>query len=438
VRILLVSHGYPPRSVAGVERLTAQTAAALAARGHAVTVLTRDPGAPGSPLQLRRRTDGAVSILSVEGGGSDFGRFPRRETQMERIFERVLLEVEPQVASITHLMHHSPGYVEVAHRWGVPVVLELHDFFAICPRAHLERRTGDLCAGPDGGRACATYCFPEQDRPQLRWSLRAHSFGQALDAADGLLAPSSYVVKTMERARGKELPIRVVENAIGPLGPVLRARVSEAGGLRLASVGVTVAHKGFQVVLEALRTASLPQVSYTIFGVPLRPLAQELHRAAERVPGLELRLAGGFEPHHLPVLLADVDLMLVPSVVPETYSIVAREGFACGIPVVASRIGALAAAVEPDRNGWLFDPGDAVGLAQLLQELDRDRSRIASAAAGARATQVTRLEERTDQIEALLAEIVARGPKPRSDAGEEAAAMRAAWVEQPALAADAP
>ena len=84
----------------------------------------------------------------------------------------------------------------------------------------------------------------------------------------------------------------------------------------------------------------------TIFGTALEPGAAELREAAEEAPDLQLRLYGGFEPAFLPVLLADADLMLVPSLVPETFSIVVREAFACGLPVIASRIGALPEAIR--------------------------------------------------------------------------------------------
>ena len=430
MKVLLVSHGFPPRSVAGVERLTAQTAEALAEGGSEVTVLTRQPGEAGSSLSLRRRSSRGVSILSIEGGGVDYGRFPRREPDLERIFERVIFEVEPEVVLITHLMHHSPGYVEVAHRWGVPVALEMHDFFAICPRAHLQRISGEVCEGPEGGAACAVHCFPDQEASLLRWSLRSRSFGQALDDADALLAPSRFVAETVEQAYGKEVPIQVVENAIGPLGPVLRSPKVGRDGLRLASVGVTVEHKGFGVVLEALRIASLPKVSYTIFGVPLRPQSQRLRSAADLIPGLEFRLADAAEPQHLPALLADVDLMLVPSVVPETYSIVTREAFACGLPVIASRLGALNEAIDPDGNGWLFDPGDAVGLAQLLRELDEHPEMIVAASAGASSSRVVRLDERTGRIEAVLSGIVAAGARRPSMAGAELAQIRKGLVQQ--------
>lgn len=427
MKVLLVCHGYPPTGVAGVERLSAQTAEALTGRGHEVTVLTRQPGEGTAPLVLRRETRAGVPVVSVVGGGITNERFPGSEPSLERIFERMLTEVDPDVVLISHLLHHSPGYVGVAHRWGIPVVLELHDFFALCPRAHLQRRSGDLCAGPEGGRACARHCFGDQRETQLRWALRAESFAEALRGADEVLAPSRYVADAFGPLREGGSAIQVVDNAVAPLGPTLAPAPDPGHPLHLASIGVTVEHKGFQVVVEALRRSALPAARYTIFGVALQPLARELHEAADEVPGLELRLFNGFAPTHLPALLADADAVVVPSIVPETYSIVAREAFACGLPVIASAIGALPEAIRPDDNGWLFEPGDATDLAALLQRLDGDRSLLRRAAAGIRSADVMSVAARADRVEKLLEAVAGRGPAGGSDGpGTELTLMREA------------
>src|SRR5689334_11635210 len=113
--------------------MTAQTAAELSGRGHEVTVLTRDPSELPATLTLRRDIRDGVPVVSIAGGGSSFGLYPGREPALELIFERMLIEFAPDVVLVTHLLHHSPGYVEVAHRWGIPIVLELHDFFMACP-----------------------------------------------------------------------------------------------------------------------------------------------------------------------------------------------------------------------------------------------------------------------------------------------------------------
>ena len=55
--------------------------------------------------------------------------------------------------------------------------------------------------------------------------------------------------------------------------------------------------------------------------------------------------------------------VVVPSRVYETFGRVAVEAFACGTPVIASRLGALAEIVADGRTGLHFTPGDAADLA---------------------------------------------------------------------------
>ncbi|MGN6586321.1 MAG: glycosyltransferase [Solirubrobacterales bacterium] len=412
MRVLLVCHRYPPLGVAGVERLTQQAAEELARRGHEVTVLTRRE-AEGLGFSLERRTEAGVQVISV-AGPVDYELFPVYEPALERLFERVLVELKPDAVLATHLMHHSPGYVATAHRWGTAFVLELHDFFMLCPRAHLQRVSGELCSGPEGGAACAVHCYGHQPQSQLRWALRSQSFAEAVRTADVVLAPSRYVAERFAARRDGGSTIEVVANAVADFGKAVRGERDPAAPLHLAGVGPTVEHKGFRVVAEALRLAGIP-ARYSVFGPRLEPVAADLAEVARRAPHLDLELFGQFSPGQLPTLLADVDAVVVSSVVPETFSIVAREAFACGVPVIASDIGALPEAVRPEENGWLVTPGDAVGLAALLQDLSADRARLDRAAAGIRPDDVTSLATRTDRIEALLrqavSDLAAGGPE---------------------------
>ena len=99
--------------------------------------------------------------------------------------------------------------------------------------------------------------------------------------------------------------------------------------------------------------ARLASVRVTLIGDYYPPYLRELRSAADRIENLELRAFGRFEPVDLPTLLTDVDAVIVPSLVWETYSIVTHEAIACGVPVIASRLGALPEAVRHGRERTL-------------------------------------------------------------------------------------
>jgi glycosyltransferase involved in cell wall biosynthesis len=417
VRVLLVSHGYPPFGVAGVERVTERTARALTAAGHSVTVLSRrTTPAPPLPSVERSRLQDGVNVVMVSGGGmAPGGPFPGHQDRLERIFERLLLELLPDVVLIGHLINHSPEYISIAHRWRIPVAMELHDFYTVCERAHLERPEGELCEGPEGGRACAHHCFPVEDGAVGRWALRTQLYRSALVRADVLICPSEFVADYFRGLGIQPERLQVLPNGI-PFAEQMSLRSLESVGsvgerrpLQLASLGPVTPHKGPQVVIDALRKARLPEVSYTLLGALEQPYARRLRKAAERIEGLELRTYGAYDPSSLPALLAGIDAVIVPSLVWETFSIVAREAMACGVPVIASRLGALPEAVREGENGLLFTAGASSELAELLRRLDNNRGELARLRDGIRSTDWITVTERTRRLEEVLERVRTNG-----------------------------
>ena len=67
-------------------------------------------------------------------------------------------------------------------------------------------------------------------------------------------------------------------------------------------------------------------------------------------------------------LLAAARCVLVPSLAPETSSLVAMEALAAGTPVVAWRVGALPAIVDHGRTGYIID--DVAGMAEAIHRVD--------------------------------------------------------------------
>ena len=435
MRILLVTHRYPPFGLSGVERLSEQTALALTADRHEVTVLTRRESAAPTLPTLQPSVRQGVNVLTIAGGGPIHGRFPREEPRLELLFERTLLALSPDIVLISHLIGHSPLYVSIAHRWGVPVVLELHDFYVACERAHLERRSGELCAGPEGGRACAQHCFAHDSKAPQRWALRSHLFRHALEQADETLCPSEFVADYFHR--GFELAIRptVIGNGVDVGDPAPRGPRKPGRQLRLACVGMVVHHKGTHVAVEALRLARLPSVRLTLFGGVVQPYFRDLCQAADEVDNLELLAFGGFTPSDLPFLLADIDAVIVSSLVWETYSIVTREVMSLGIPVIASRLGALPEAIRDGENGLLFTPGSAPELAAVLHMIAHERGRLDGLGQGISADDWISVPKRTQRLEEVFRNVVTRGAR-RVDPHEsgELVALRDGLVEEPAAA----
>jgi N-acetyl-alpha-D-glucosaminyl L-malate synthase BshA len=108
-------------------------------------------------------------------------------------------------------------------------------------------------------------------------------------------------------------------------------------------------------------------------------------------------------------ILSISDLFLLPSL-QESFGLSALEAMACGVPVVASRVGGLPEVVEDGTTGTLHSPDDIVGMAEsAIEILTDDELRRAMSESGVR---VAREKFSADRIvplyESLYHETLAR------------------------------
>jgi N-acetyl-alpha-D-glucosaminyl L-malate synthase BshA len=81
-------------------------------------------------------------------------------------------------------------------------------------------------------------------------------------------------------------------------------------------------------------------------------------------------------------VLACADLFLLPSS-QESFGLAALEAMACGVPVIATRVGGLPEVVSDGETGFLFGPGDVDGMADSAVKLlgsEQDMRRMGDAA----------------------------------------------------------
>ncbi len=97
-----------------------------------------------------------------------------------------------------------------------------------------------------------------------------------------------------------------------------------------------------------------------------------------------------------------VDLVVIPSVWPDTFPTVAFEACANNVPVVCSNIGGLPEIIHNDRNGLLFKPGDVGELASILNSLEPVQINRWVDSARDEVQEMTDVEGMFDKIEDLL------------------------------------
>ena len=399
MRVLLVTHRYPPDGIGGVERYVEALRAALVVSGDVVEVLTRTPRHfPRRPRLVRDQ-----DVLRIVGSGVRLREFLIGHDAVERAFSSVLEEVRPDIVHVNHLIGLSPRIVALASQAGARVVLSLHDFYAECPLVHLVTTSGELCAGPRGGEECASTCFRDEGAVASRWRVRYEYFAELLDAVDRVLAPSQALVSTVSSmapaARIELLPLGVERRG-------LAAAPDDAGPITFAHLGTLSRHKGVFRIVEALRLAQLTTVRLRVLGRIERPEERaDLERVASAVPGLELVVTGEYRQDELPALLDGVHAVIAASEVPEGFPLAPREALVAGVPVVAVALGGLAEVVEDEIDGLIVAPRDAAALGAALARIAREPDLLKRLRAGACAGQVPSFKDHTAAIRDIYAAV---------------------------------
>jgi glycosyltransferase involved in cell wall biosynthesis len=400
LRVLLVSHRFPPDATAGVERYTEAVATALTRRGDEVAVATRRPSAAREITIERERKAGLPVVYRLTGEDGRRDRFLYHDERLTRLFDEILEEFEPDVVHFNHTIDLSPQLLQRARERGVGFVVTLHDYYFACARIIRRKTTGEICSGPAGGAECAATCFAD-DGPDAfeRWGLRTAYFRRLLSLPDLILCPSEYTASWFRQfaptgARVEALPngtwIERTDAAAEGFGtPHSRGRLS------VAFVGSLLPHKGPHLILDALQFAGLHAVQLIMLGDVAEPVyAKRLRAQAAEIPGLELRMFGTYEPDDLALLLHDVDCVVLPSLWPETFGLVTREALALGIPVVATRVGALVDPIVDGVNGFTLGLDDtATELADVLRRLAEDVELVPTLRRGASRTHLASIDE---------------------------------------------
>ncbi len=120
--------------------------------------------------------------------------------------------------------------------------------------------------------------------------------------------------------------------------------------------------------IEALLAAAMHNDG---LGIPLRiagdgPLRGKVHAlcAPGKIEYIGLQDAAGVRQ-----LMRDARVLVIPSLWYEGLPMVVPEAFGAGLPIVASRIGALETLIEEDGNGLLAELGDPASIAQAVRRI---------------------------------------------------------------------
>jgi glycosyltransferase involved in cell wall biosynthesis len=144
----------------------------------------------------------------------------------------------------------------------------------------------------------------------------------------------------------------------------------------IGTVALFRPRKGVEVLLEALaqlRAQNLPVQLRAVGGFETPDYEQDVRRLADRFGVSDAISWTGFT-QDVDRELAQIDVLVLPSLFGEGLPMVVLEAMAAGVPVVATRVEGVPEAIEDGHSGLLVAPGDPADLARALAGLIRGQT----------------------------------------------------------------
>ncbi|OOC53528.1 MULTISPECIES: glycosyltransferase [Nocardiopsis] len=368
MRIAMVSeHASPLAAISGEDAggqnvHVAELATALAARGHEVAVYTRrtdaekpDTVSMGPGVRVEHVRAGPAAPISKD-------ELPR---YMPEFAQRLRAAWRIHRPDVVHAHFWMSGFASLraANTLGLPVLQTFHALGTVKHRHQGSDDTSPVDRIPTE-RAVASQCD----------MVVATSTEERRELGEWGVPPERVAV----------VPCGVDTSRFTPKGPA----AARGDRPRLLSLGRLVRRKGVDTVIRAL--AEVPEAELVIAGgadldrLWTQPEAVRLRMVAERM-GVEdrVRFLGCVDRYEVPALLRSVDAAVnVPWY--EPFGISTVEAMACGVPVVASRVGGHVDTVVHGETGLLVPPRSPKRLGRAMRWLLSDegsRSSFAEAAA---------------------------------------------------------
>jgi len=339
--VLIVSHGRG----GGSQKHVAQEIRRLKREGASVYLMTSDQG--GRMTATLGHVDCAAcpSFQSL--------RIEHAEAELTGLFREIGI-TELHIHHLIDFPISAPQFFgRLARHLGARMDFTVHDHFPVCPRVNLVGRSGRYCGepGPEGCRACLISGVSGYGVPEIgAW--RAN-YRTLLASAQSVLVPSRDTKARLLRYF-PDLG-NVVHQPFEEVTPAPLAAPSGGARLRIGTIGAVSTIKGFEVLLRCADHARRRQAPADFVVVGYTENDAEARRRSIEVTG---RYSDEVALEH--VARAELDMVFLPSICPETHCYTLSIALQTGLPIAAFDLGAIAERLQ-GRDRAILLPLDMAG-----------------------------------------------------------------------------
>jgi glycosyltransferase involved in cell wall biosynthesis len=348
MKILLVHNYY--QQPGGEDVVFTQERRLLEQKGHQVITYTRT-NQEAAHTSLAGRVKLLKTIVSAEDSRQQIAS--------------ILDAEKPDLAHIHNtFMMISPSVYTACWQAQIPTVQTLHNYRLYCPAVTFYR-DGHVCedcisGGLMQGVRYGCYRDSKLTTAAVAMMLKVHrSRGTWTQRVNAFIALTEF---SKRKFVDNGLPADKVH--VKPNFVDLNPEREGAAGKYAFFAGRLTPEKGIATLLDAWRLLEKP--------LPLKIVGEGTSRSAlesqaQRDGLRDVEFLGWRDGEQTRDLMKRAYFVVVPSLWYEGFPMVLAESFACGVPVIASRLGAMEEIVDHSHTGLHFKPGSPEDLAQAVR-----------------------------------------------------------------------
>ena len=391
-RLVIVNVHYPPFAIGGATRVVHDNVRHIHARYGDRFDLEIFTGidCDRAPYETISYAHEGVRVTAVSLPRNHDSRAPF-DLRMQEVFTRFLQERKPDLAHFHCLQRLSAALPAAARALKIPYVVTVHDGWWISDHQFLINECGAVDLYDEDGAVNAR-------KYGALGATRARALRETLASAEKVVAVSEPFARIYREAGVAN--VIAISNGVS-ITPAARRTASANGRVRLGFLGGEEAHKGLPLIKAALRGRRFANLELVVVD-HARGAGEEAQDIWSETP---VTVLGRTPPERVGELYARMDVLLAPSLWPESYGLVAREALVCGLWVVASNRGAIGDDVVEGENGFVIDVSAPDALAATLAKIDADPARYLNAPAKRPA--IRKAETQAEELAQLYSDLLA-------------------------------
>jgi len=377
MKIFYSIHQFFPTYYFGTERYLLNLSRMMQKYGHQVHIITYQPHYEEGmekvgELYIKKYTYDSLDVTAIHIPGD---QIPISVDLSNKDVYDYLLKLfqaeQPDILHIAHPMRIASAF-DAAQKLNIKTIITLTDFWVTCPKGILMKNNGIPCMGPTDGSICKKYCFPDLSLDLLK--RRVKKGKEIFKAIDKLIISAKFVADIYKLNHYDTSKISVIRhgyNFFDNYNPHLTK--STKHDFCFGSLGSIIPSKGAHQLIEAFKSLKLDKIKLKIYGDTTFDPEYVSYLKKLQDGDQRITFEGKYSSSDTAKIYHDLDMVVQPSLWYETYPLVCVASLAYGVPIIVPDLSGARELVENNKNGYVFEFGNAKSLQMKMEQAYHDK-----------------------------------------------------------------